>query len=312
MINHAADLEKLIVFNPALSYTYSMKEILSLVNLKYFCDAVRLGGLSAAAKANFVTQSAISQGILKLEKSLGISLLAHHPNRLRLTSQGEAIFNDSMELLKKITDFQNNLTQDGLSLGELEFACTHSFALAVIPPYLKRFREEYPEVKVNFHLGNDQNIIQMVKEGTVDFGILPLEICQDGQCQPYGEDLVRFHKRLIYQGSFGLYTSFNQKNGDFILPPSDSKETLLLNEAYAKKYGVALSSVIEVGSWEIIAELVAEGLGIGYLPDYIAKQKPLLRPYDLQLEAQQYRISAISPKGMTLRPSTNLFLSYFI
>ena len=289
-----------------------MKEILSLVNLKYFCDAVRLGGLSAAAKANFVTQSAISQGILKLEKSLGVSLLAHHPNRLRLTSQGEAIFNDSTELLKKITEFQKNLIREELALGHLEFACTHSFALAVIPPFLKRFREEHPEVKVNFHLGNDDHIIQMVKEGIVDFGILPLEICQHGQCQPYGEDLVRFDKRLVYQGSFGLYTSFNQKNGDFILPPSGSKESLLLNEAYMKKYGRSLDPIIEVGSWEIIAELVAEGLGIGYLPDYIAKQSPFLRPYDLQLEQQQYRISAISPKGMTLRPSTNLFLSYFV
>lgn len=40
---------------------------LNLTYLKYFFDAVELGSLTASAKANFVTQSAISQGIIKLE-----------------------------------------------------------------------------------------------------------------------------------------------------------------------------------------------------------------------------------------------------
>lgn len=278
-------------------------EVFSLVNLKYFCDAVRLGGLSHAAKANFVTQSAISQGILKLEKTLGVSLLAHHPNRLRLTAQGETIYNESLDLLNQITHFQKKMPQEE-ALGNLEFACTHSFALAVIPPYLKRFKEEYPDVKVHFSLGSSEEILQLVREGMVDFGILPLEICQKDQCQPYGADLARFNKRTIYSGSFEFYSMSQRADQGFIVTP-EGKETLYLRE----KLGQELKSIMEVGAWDIIAELVSQGLGIGYLPDYLAKK---LQVYPLDLEKQLYRISAISPKGMKLRKSSEIFLSYFI
>ncbi len=291
-------------------------EILNLSNLKYFCDAIRLGGLSAAAKVNFVTQSAISQGISKLEKSLGVSLLAHHPNRLRPTSQGLSVFNDALVLLKQIGQFQQNLSlTESPQLGNLEFACTHSFALAVIPAHLKRFREEHPDVKVNFCQGQNDTIVQLVKNGTVDFGILPLEICRNQQCQLYENDLAKFEKRTIYSGSFECYVSSKIKHAEnlgFILTPPHNKEMILLSEAYFKKYGRELMGILEVGSWEIIANLVAEGMGIGYLPDYIAKRrKDALKLYDLGLEQQEYRISAISPQGMKLRKSSEIFLSYF-
>ena len=294
------------------------EEILNLVNLKYFCDAIRLGGLSAAARANFVTQSAISQGISKLEKSLGVDLLAHHPNRLRPTPQGLSIFKEAIDLLKKVGQFQQSLSQEHSSqIGGLEFACTHSFSLAVIPAYLRRFREEYSHVKVNFYLGQNDYIRQMVKNGAVDFGILPLEICNNQQCHPYEDDLAKFEKRTVYCGNFELYTSSKIKHAElknlgFILTPSHNKEMILLREAYFKKYGREITTVLEVGSWETIANLVAEGMGIGYLPDYIAKRrKDVLKAWDLGIERQEYRISAIFPKGMKLRKSSEIFLSYF-
>ena len=293
-------------------------EILNLANLKYFCDAIRLGGLSAAAKANFVTQSAISQAISKLEKSLGVPLLAHHPNRLRPTSQGLSIFNDAVVLLRHIGQFQQNSSQNASSqMGDLEFACTHSFSLAVIPSYLKRFREEHPNAKVNFCLGQNDTIVQLVKNGTVDFGILPLEICRNQQCQLYENDLAKFEKQTIYSGSFEFYASSKIERAElnnlgFILTPSHNKEMILLSEAYFKKYGRELTAVLEVGSWEIIANLIAEGMGIGYLPDYIAlRRQDVLQPCDLGIEQQEYRISAIYPQGMKLRKSSSIFLSYF-
>lgn len=293
-------------------------EILNLVNLKYFCDAIRLGGLSAASRVNFVTQSAISQGIAKLEKSLGVALLAHHPNRLRPTPQGLSVFNEATDLLKKVEQFQQKLSQDKpCLLGSLEFACSHSFAMAVIPPYLKRFREEHPDIKVNFHQGQNDTVLQMLKSGIIDFGIFPLEICRNQQCQVYQEDLDRFEKRTIFCGSFEFYVSSkadkeDQKNLGFILTPPQNKEMVLLSEMYIKKFGRQLSGILEVDSWEIIANLVAAGMGIGYLPDYIAKmRKEDLQPYDFGLERQEYRISAISPIGMKLRKSSEIFLSYF-
>ncbi len=58
---------------------------LNLIYLKYFCDAVKHGSVSGSARENFVSQSAISQGIIQLEKSLGKELMTHQANRFKPT-----------------------------------------------------------------------------------------------------------------------------------------------------------------------------------------------------------------------------------
>lgn len=260
--------------------------------VKYFCDAVRLGGVSAAAKANFVTQSAVSQAITKLEQSLHCSLLARHPNRFRLTPAGQKAFEQLSEILKKAHDFQSNFSPT--EMGPLEFACTHSFALAILPPYLKRFRTEYPDIKINFHcLSNPHEIKHHLKMGSIDFGIL----------SNAGEG---FEKKVIYKGSYGLYTCSPATS--FILP--EPEDTSTFKNAYAQKYGKEPDVFLEVGSWEVVANLVAEGLGIGYFPDYIAAKRNL-HPCEPDLLLPTYEISAIYPTGMKLRKSSELFLSFF-
>lgn len=286
-------------------------DILKMVNLKYFCDAVRLGSITGSAKANFVTQSAISQGILKLEQSLGVKLIAHHPNCFRMTPDGEMIFKEAMNLLQRVADFKTMAKQEkDRNIGDLEFACTYSFVLAVLSPYLKKFRDEYPRVKIHFELGKNQEIKQMLKAGRVDFGILPDE-----------GDLEDFHKKDIYSGQFKLYTSQKiklnkQSNPGLILAPSSRRETNLakqaLKEAYLKKFGKEAEVIMEIGSWEVIVNLVAEGMGAGYFPDFFGSiRKADLQECKLDRQFPKYCMSAIFLRGMKLRKSSEIFLSYF-
>ncbi len=277
---------------------------MNLIYLKYFCDAAKLGGVSKAAKANFVTQSAISQGILKLEKSLGIALLARHPGRFRLTPEGVIAFERASKIIKDTIDFEASFLEETQTLGPLEFACTYSFAMAEIPDALKRFRQLYPDTKVIFSLGKSHEIKQFLREGVIDFGLLPDE-----------GDLEAFDVRKVYSGFHGLYTAADipkkkQSRLDFILASSSCFESQYFISEYAKKFGKKPEVLLEVNSWEVIAKMTACGLGIGYIPDYIAKTKSdCLRTYDIGLKVLEYQICALYPKGMKLRKSSELFLS---
>jgi DNA-binding transcriptional LysR family regulator len=293
-------------------------EMMSLTGLKYFCDAIRLGGLSLAAKENFVTQSAISQSISKLEKFLGVPLLIHHPNRLQLTPQGEVAFQEAQTILQMIKQFHINLLQDQSAIMEsLQFACTHSFALAVIPPYIKRFQQEHPKAQVNFQIKELASIIEQVKSGIIDFGILPSEICQDEQCELYEEDLGKFQKKIIYSGGFSFYASSllrrnEQKQLGLILSSSQQTENRRLHDLYFKKYKTKLPLALEVNNLELAANLAAEGAGLAYLPDYLGLlHKNRLEVCDLGLQKQEYHMSAIFLKEDLLHQSSKVFLSYF-
>ena len=68
-----------------------MKQLPNIHFLKYFYSAGKHLSMSKAAAENFVTQSAISQGIHKLELELGIQLISSRKNKLELTSDGELL-----------------------------------------------------------------------------------------------------------------------------------------------------------------------------------------------------------------------------
>lgn len=270
--------------------------------LKYFYDAVKFGGVSNAAKANYVTQSAISQGITKLEKFLGTSLIAHHPNRFRLTPQGEIAFERAAEILRKTVEFREGINKE--TIGCLEFACIYRFAVSNISKYIRRFKQDYPTVEINFRLGRSSEIKQMLKKGHIDFGIG----ADEGNLEDY-------EKHDLHQGFFSLYISSKVKEHshlDFILAAGDCKESAFFKQAYLSHYRTVPKIALEVNSWEVIANLTIEGLGIGYIPDYVALgKKDLLKKYEMAIPAYPYCIRAFFPKGMKLRKSSELFLSYF-
>jgi DNA-binding transcriptional LysR family regulator len=284
------------------------EEMLNLTYVKYFCDAVRLEGISAAAKVNFVTQSAVSQGLLRLEEILKVSLMAHHPNVFRLTPEGELFYSQALNILRSSSEIKESFFLDKKKcMGPLEFASTFAFALNVIPKFLKMFSEQYPEINVSFSSGYRSNILQRLKLGISDIGILPAE-----------ESLKGFEKIEIYKGTFKFFISTKIKRVDekklrFILGEANSPEIIVMKEAYFKKFGNKMSSTIQADGWEILANLVSDGFGIGYLPDYIAlRRKDHLKEYDLGLDPHPYSIHAIYPKGMKLRKSSEIFLSYFL
>ena len=123
---------------------------LNLVYLKYFYDAVLNESISRSAKLNHVSQSAVSQGISKLERSLGAVLISHQPNCFKVTERGKKLFTSAKDIFKAIQK-----TEDDISDEEQEtvtFGCTHSFGLTCLPKYIKLARKYLPNVHLNFRL----------------------------------------------------------------------------------------------------------------------------------------------------------------
>jgi len=282
-------------------------DILSLVNMKYFCDAVTLGGITAASKANFVTQSAISQGIAKLEASLKCSLLVHHPNRFRLTSEGELAFQQISEILKRTTEFQKHFPQQANSyMGDLSFGCTFTLGGALIPPYLKKFRDSYPLVNTSIQVEIVETLIKMVKNNIIEFALIP---------RRPKEALAGLESRVIYKSTTNLYTSpkikkSEEKKQKFILDQEIFSRDF--EQKYLEKYQKAPEVFLRTSVPMVAMRFVQEGLGIGLLFDYPGiEQNPLLRRVDLKLKLLPFEIFAVYLSGTKLRQSSEIFLSFF-
>jgi DNA-binding transcriptional LysR family regulator len=278
------------------------KSPLNLVYLQYFCDAVRLGGVSASARKNFVSQSAISQGILKLEKALGKELITHQTNHFRLTKEGQKVFEKSHDVFDCVSLLEEALFEDENTIaGRIDFACTHSFALALLPEQLKKAKEKWPHLHVNFQLAHTDVIKELVKKGSVDFAFV---IDND--------DFSSFDCREMYRGNHQFYISKKHP-----LPPDprfllseERRETNALKDAYFKLYRKHLPVLMEVSSWEVIASLVEEGFGIGFFPDYVAlKKQNQLEKYELDIDPIPYKFLAIFPKKRRIPRAIEAFIN---
>lgn len=277
-----------------------MKYMPSIVFLRYFLSAGQSNSISKAAKDNFVTQSAISQAINKLETALGKQLISHEKNRFQLTPEGHLLLEKCKAIFAVFSEIEDAFNEtDGIFKGRLSFACTHSFALSLLPPHLGKLSQVWPAVEPVLRLAHTDLIIEQVKKGEVDFGIV-LD----------NEDFSQFHTREIYKGEYKLYRSKQMLDRSLkrLIMSEERREVSLLRQHF-HSLEMAMDDYIEVSSWEVIASLTEQRLGIGFLPDYVAGKRNLVPcPWHPQPNIP-YRILAIFSKHKELSRNAKMFIS---
>lgn len=275
-----------------------MNFIPNLTFLRYFFSAGQFKSISKAAKENFVSQSAISQAISKLELTLGKQLITHEQNRFQLTTDGLLLLEKCKEIFTIFSEIQDCFHEtEGVFKGKLFFACTHSFALSLLPPYLRKLSQVSSTIEPVLRFGHTGTIVELVKKGDVDFGIV-LD----------NEDFTTFHTREIHRGKYGLYRAkkVSQQHMNRFILSEERKEVSVLRQ-YLFDTGVEMDSCMEVSSWEVIASLTEQGLGIGFLPDYIVGKRSLVHS-EFIIPPIPYKILAIFSKNRRLSRNAKMFI----
>lgn len=279
--------------------------MINLNHLKYFHDATIHGSLSRAASLNFVSQSAVSQAIRNLGEALGSPLLEHQRKKFELTEAGKRAFLECQKIFGAVEDLQNGLKNSRAEYsGNLSFACSHSFAMAVLPELLVKIEESYPNIAVRFQLGNSSLIKDWVASGLVDFGIM----VDDG-------DLSAFKSETLFRGNFCIATSRGTKEKlpaqGLIITRDGKKEVQKAAKALRQTFGKHVPFRMEVLSWEVIKHILLRKGGYGLVPDYVVKkeiEEGLLKTLVLEKGEIPYRVCTIYDKSKTLTASTILFL----
>ncbi len=275
-----------------------MKFVPNLTFLRYFSSAGQSKSISKAAKENFVSQSAISQAISKLEVVLGKQLITHEQNRFQMTVDGLLLLEKCKEIFAVFSEIEDCFNEtDGVFKGKLSFACTHSFALSLLPPHLGKLAQVSAAVDPVLRFGHTGTIIDLVKKGDVDFGIV-LD----------NEDFSTFHTIEIHSGEYRLYRAkkFSERSLNRFILSEERKEVSLLRQ-HLHDSSIEIKSCMEVSSWEVIASLTEQGLGIGFLPDYIVGKRSLI-PLDCVIPSIPYRILAIFSKNRRLSRNAKMFI----
>lgn len=137
---------------------------LQLGSIELFCLASEAGSFTAAAQIAGVTPAAVSRSVLRLEERLGSRLFVRTTRSIRLTEPGRAFYEQCRQALTQLVEAQQEVMgSQSRPSGRLRISLPTTYGHHRILPLLPRFRELYPDVSVDIHLGNRN--IDFVAEG---------------------------------------------------------------------------------------------------------------------------------------------------
>ncbi len=137
-----------------------------------FYQVARLGSFTRAAAATFRSQSALSQQVRALEAELDCLLLERLGNRLRLTPAGEKLLDFSRTLLAGYETLKEELHElKGTGQGTLRLAAAFTTLYRLLPEALLVYRRQFPQVDLTLLDRSQAAVLDLVKEGEVDFGL---------------------------------------------------------------------------------------------------------------------------------------------
>jgi LysR family transcriptional regulator, putative pyruvate carboxylase regulator len=233
--------------------------------LRAFCQVARLGSVSRAAEALYLSQPAITLQLQALERELGVKLFERVGRRLALTREGDALYALARPLVEGIdrlpAEFREQIK--GLDAGELHVAAGSSTILYLLPKIVEAYRRAHPDVRLTLHNVTGAGGLDLLRNDGVDLAVgSMLDVPADLDYAP----VYRFDPMLIMPRDHALATRPDLKLDDLspyglILPPQ-RLTTYRLVDLVFQQNRVPYTVALEVGGWEVIKQYVAMGLGI--------------------------------------------------
>ncbi|NKX54810.1 LysR family transcriptional regulator [Arthrobacter mobilis] len=146
---------------------------MNLRQLEYFLAVVAEGSVSRAAATLHMTQPPLSQSVLQLEKQLGVQLLSKHHQGVSTTPAGELLATQGRQLLRWSERLEEQVRALGQGLaGRLHIASVPTFAWGHLPPLLKAYAAQAPDVAVELSDPEPAEVLRQVAAGGADVGFV--------------------------------------------------------------------------------------------------------------------------------------------
>jgi len=138
--------------------------------LQALCAIHDHGGVSRAAAALALSQSAISHKIKRLEDALGCALLDRRAGHPRFTPEGEKLLGSARRILALHDEALHALSAEPLS-GRIRLGVTEDMTSSGLSRVLGRFTRLYPAISVRISVAQSRVIAERLDRGELDAGV---------------------------------------------------------------------------------------------------------------------------------------------
>ncbi len=141
--------------------------------LDLFASVVRLGSLSKAAAAHYISQPSASARIRTLERRLGLSLLERTSTGSVTTTAGALVAQWSegvLDAAQRLIDGVDALRSE--RSARLHIVASFTIAEHLVPYWLAVFHNARPDARLELEVANSTRVLERVSAGDVDLGFI--------------------------------------------------------------------------------------------------------------------------------------------
>lgn len=238
-------------------------------NLEYykvFYYAASTGSLTKAAQVLTISQPAVSQSLKQLEASLGAKLFIRNAKGVKLTGEGELLYSYVKSGYEQIQLGEEKLFQMlHLELGEVRIGASDMTLRFYLLPFLERFHEKYPGIKVIVSNAPTPETLHFLKEGRIDFGVVstPFETDSKMNCVQVKEieDIFVAGRKFMQYKNKTL--DFTQLETLPLICLEKTTSTRRYLERFFEQNMVRIAPEFELATSDMIVQFALRNLGIG-------------------------------------------------
>jgi len=246
-----------------------------LRTLELFCSVAEFRSFSRAASEHALTQSAVSQALHQLEKSLGTPLLDRSRRPLDLTAAGEIYLAGVQKLLRGY----QRLEQDVRSLGEkiagrLSIGAIYSIGSTYMPTAREQFRQRHPEVQIRFEYASSESVIRMVDRGEVDFGLISYpQNTRRLRFVSWQQEPMRVICAASHRFAQEREIELSALNGCELVGFESSLKIRRVIDAFLTRHAVNVDVTMEFDNIDSIIRAVQANAGLAILPEAAVRKE---------------------------------------
>ena len=235
---------------------------------RVFCEVVKYKNFSKTAQSMYISQSAITQSIQKLESLLGGKVFYRNKNGVELTDEGRNLYEYIKDSIETMSNAENIFSKYiNLEKGKIRIGGGNSLLSSLIFEPFLTFINKYPNIDVSISSGITDDLMQKLANGELDIVVLNLPYkskkYSDVEIIPLRKSSFCFFASKQYIEEHPIKEFKEIENHMLILPKSPSAKSKILND-YCNKEELELIPNYEISSVSIMKKLVLNNIGIGF------------------------------------------------
>lgn len=243
---------------------------ISYDHYRVFYYVAKCRSITQAAALLLNNQPNVTRTIKNLEKELDCTLFIRSRQGVRLTPEGEKLFEHIRIAFEHIEAGEEEIAQNrSMQRGTVTIGASEVALHCLLLPVLKQYRQLYPRVRIRVSNHSTPQALAALKEGLVDIAVVTTPMDLPGALKSTA--IKRVQETAVcgsaFSGLKGRKLSLCELAEYPLICLGEQTKTYSFYSELFHSSGAAFSPSIEAATADQILPLVMNDLGIGFVPE---------------------------------------------